>query len=59
VKMPKGYSNVSIPTELFKEVEKIVKDKFLGYRSASEFVIEAVRRRVEEIEKLKIEKRKL
>ncbi|RLJ03754.1 MAG: CopG family transcriptional regulator [Candidatus Aenigmatarchaeota archaeon] len=57
--MPKGYSNVSIPTELFKEVEKIVKDKFLGYRSASEFVIEAVRRRVEEIEKLKIEKRKL
>ncbi len=57
--MPKGYANISVPEELLKEVEKVVNEKILGYRSPSEFVIEAVRKRVEEIERLKIEKEKI
>jgi metal-responsive CopG/Arc/MetJ family transcriptional regulator len=43
---PKQYVNVKIPEELIEEVEKIIKEKKLGYRSRAEFVIEACRERI-------------
>ena len=50
----KGYSNISIPVGLRNEIEKLFKDLEkkgidLGYRTVSEFVKEAIRRRIEEI----------
>ncbi len=52
-KMPyKGYRSVSLPKELLDEVRKIVEDKRYGYRSIAEFIVEAIRKRLEEIEKL-------
>lgn len=45
-----NYRTVRIPEELVETVLKLIKkQKELGYRSHSEFIIEAVRRRVEEL----------
>ncbi|MEE9378882.1 MAG: ribbon-helix-helix domain-containing protein [Candidatus Lokiarchaeia archaeon] len=45
-----NYRTVRIPEELVEAVLKLIKkQKELGYRSHSEFIIEAVRRRVEEL----------
>ena len=44
------YRVVKIPDELYRKAEKIIGSSNLGYRTVSEFVIEAVRRRVEELE---------
>jgi len=50
---PKGYDSVNLPSGLYNKVKKLVKTrKDLGYRSVTEFVGEAVRKRVEEIETL-------
>jgi Arc/MetJ-type ribon-helix-helix transcriptional regulator len=38
--------NVKVPSEIIHEIEKILKDGRLGYRSRAEFVIEAVRERI-------------
>jgi len=35
-----------VPEELVKEMEKIIKDRKLGYRSRAEFIIEACRERI-------------
>lgn len=43
------YRYVSIPTELIEQVEKIVEFKKFGYRSIAEFVVDATRRRLENI----------
>lgn len=49
----KGYDSVNLPSGLYKKVKDLVKNrKDLGYRSVTEFVAEAVRKRTEEIEKL-------
>jgi len=41
---------IKIPEELIQIVKKVIKEnKELGYRSPSEFVIDAVRRRVEKL----------
>lgn len=48
--MTHAYRAVKIPEELFRRAEKIVESSGLGYRTVSEFVIEAIRRRVEELE---------
>ena len=44
-----NYRTVRVPEELVETVLKIIKEnKELGYRSHSEFIIDAIRRRVEE-----------
>jgi antitoxin component of MazEF toxin-antitoxin module len=44
------YRTVRIPASLVETILKIIEDhKELGYRSHSEFIIDAVRRRVEEL----------
>jgi len=43
---------VGLPEDLYVQVEQIAKTGKLGYTSVSEFVKDAVRRRLEEIAKL-------
>jgi metal-responsive CopG/Arc/MetJ family transcriptional regulator len=48
----KGYDSVNLPSGLYVKVKSLVKARSdLGYRSVTEFVAEAVRKRTEEIEK--------
>ncbi|PVX25817.1 MAG: CopG family transcriptional regulator [Candidatus Bathyarchaeum sp.] len=48
----KGYDSVNLPSGLYGKVKALVKARSdLGYRSVTEFVAEAVRKRTEEIEK--------
>jgi Arc/MetJ-type ribon-helix-helix transcriptional regulator len=49
----KKYRMIGLPEELYLEVERIVDAGKYGYASVSEFVKDAVRRRLEEIAKLK------
>jgi len=42
--MVKSYVNVKLPEELSKEVDALVAERSLGYRSRGEFVAEATRR---------------
>lgn len=46
------FRKISIQTELISEVEKIIKSR-KGYRSIAEFISEAIRLRIEELEKTK------
>jgi len=49
----KGYDSVNLPSGLYKRVKELVESRAeLGYRSTAEFVTEAVRKRMEEIETL-------
>jgi len=50
-KMPvKGYDSVNLPSGLYRKVRGLIKARAdLGYRSITEFVAEAVRKRVEEL----------
>ena len=48
------YRTVHLPAGLIEEVLKVITEhKDLGYRNKAEFVIEATRRRLEEIKKQK------
>lgn len=49
----KKYRMIGLPEELYLEVEKIVDTGKYGYASVSEFVKDAVRRRLEELAKIK------
>ncbi len=49
--MTKAYVNVKIPSELALEIEKVVKDNSLGFRSRADFVIFSVRRTLIELGK--------
>ena len=49
----KGYDSVNLPSGLYSKVKALVKHRSdLGYRSVTEFVAEAVRKRTEEIERI-------
>jgi hypothetical protein len=52
-KMPaKGYDSVNLPSGLYLKVRELIKARAdLGYRSITEFVAEAVRKRSEELSK--------
>lgn len=43
----KGYAGISVPEELLVDVDRIVNAGLLGYRSRSEFVIAAVREKIQ------------
>jgi hypothetical protein len=51
----KGYDSVNLPSGLYGKVKTLIKHRSdLGYRSITEFVAEAVRKRTEEIENANI-----
>jgi hypothetical protein len=43
------YRHVKLPAVLMDLIERLVKDGTFGYRSPAEFVVEAVRRRLEDL----------
>jgi len=51
MKQEKRYSKVSVPVAIFEEVKRVIKEYNLLYSSPSEFIIETVRRRLEELKK--------
>jgi len=51
----KTYVNIKLPEELAREVDELVKDRTLGYRSRGEFVTEATRLHLLKIKALKKE----
>lgn len=49
---PREYTHIAVPTDLIVAVVKIIDTHpQLGYRSRSEFIIEAIRERIKEVEK--------
>ncbi len=48
-KQKQPYSYVGIPKELYDEIERLITNKGLGYRSVAEFVRDAVREKILEI----------
>jgi metal-responsive CopG/Arc/MetJ family transcriptional regulator len=54
------YTHIGVPTDLIVAVVKVIDSHpQLGYRSRSEFIIEAIREKVKEIEKQDLEKKKM
>ncbi|WP_338604887.1 ribbon-helix-helix domain-containing protein (plasmid) [Sulfolobus tengchongensis] len=51
----KQYITVSIPTDLAEEIDKLIETN-PGYISRQEFIIDAIRRRIEELIKLECKK---
>mgnify|MGYP000586632945 FL=1 len=51
--MPRAvYKTISIPEEMFNEIERVIKVRQdLGYQTVTEFIKDAIRRRLEEIKK--------
>ena len=52
------WKTVQLPEDLLDRVDKVVKQESLGYSSRAEFIKEAVRLRLEEVEK-KLKKKTL
>jgi len=47
-----GYIGVSFPQDIVDEVKKIINSNYLkGYRSYTEFCVDSVRHRIEDIKK--------
>ncbi|RLI75667.1 CopG family transcriptional regulator [Archaeoglobales archaeon] len=51
------YRTIRLPKDLVAEIEELIKDKSLGYVSKADFVKDAVRRRLEELKKMKKSKK--
>ncbi|MFH1590899.1 MAG: ribbon-helix-helix domain-containing protein [archaeon] len=47
----KGYTTIALPNRLIEEIEKIIKQSKYGYISKPEFVKEAVREKLQKLEK--------
>lgn len=48
------YTNIGLPEDLIKQIDNILKNTNLGYKSRGEFVKEAVRNSIKELQKLKL-----
>ncbi|MBU2633884.1 MAG: ribbon-helix-helix domain-containing protein [Nanoarchaeota archaeon] len=48
------YTNVGLPDDLIKQIDMVIKNSKLGYKSRGEFVKESVRKSLKELIKLKI-----
>ena len=47
-----GYLSVRVPRKLVTEVDRLVEQRVLGFRSRAEFVVDAIRRRLEGVNEL-------
>ena len=47
-----GYLSVRVPRKLVTEVDRLVDHRVLGFRSRAEFVVDAIRRRLEGVNEL-------
>ena len=46
------YLSVRVPRKLVTEVDRLVRQRVLGFRSRAEFVVDAIRRRLEGVNEL-------
>ncbi len=46
------YLSVRVPRKLVTEVDRLVEQRVLGFRSRAEFVVDAIRRRLEGVNEL-------
>lgn len=56
--MVSKYTNVALPEDLIKEIDKVVKESGLGYKSRGELVKEAVRNFLKNLAEYRQMKRK-
>jgi len=54
LRMVTKYTNVGLPDDLIKQIDMVIKNSKLGYKSRGEFVKESVRKSLKELIKLKI-----
>ena len=47
------YDTIKVPHDLVLKVEKAISTSDMGYRNRSEFIIEAVREKVQQLSKIK------
>jgi len=47
-----AYTTIKLPTDLAEQIDMVIETLRLGYRSRTDFVLEAVRRRLEEIQRM-------
>jgi hypothetical protein len=45
-----NYTTVRLPKELMQEIDDLIKRRVRGYKSRSEFIKEAIRRRLDEVQ---------
>jgi len=57
--MAKEHQGASLPKELLRRIDYIVKETDLGYTSRADFVKEAVRQKLDEVERKLLELEKL
>ncbi len=50
----KGYRSITLPDELIERVDKAIQAKKLGYVSATDFIRESIRMRLDSLEKEKV-----
>lgn len=51
----KMYDTIKMPHELILRIEKLVSSSEMGYRNRSEFIIEAVREKIQQIAKMEVQ----
>lgn len=53
----RSYADVKVPEDLMEAIDRLIAAGGLGYRNRGEFAVEAIRRRVEELQ-TKVHQRK-
>lgn len=56
--MRKRYTNIPLPDELARQIERVIETAEFGYKTKTEFIKEAVREKLIELSKLKGFKKK-
>ena len=54
-----AYTKVAIPKDLAVKIRSLIENSNLGYRSVQEFVIDATRRRLEELDKIQLQRKQI
>jgi len=49
--MRKKYTNIAVPTDLAKEIDKVISESKLAYTSRAQFALEAIRKLIFEVKK--------
>ena len=49
--MPKKWVTIKLPEKLINIIDRLVEDNYLGYTNRADFAKDAIRRRIEDIEK--------
>lgn len=52
--MASNYTNIGLPEDMIRQIDKIICKTGLGYKSRGEFVKEAVRVSIKELMKMKL-----